>query len=216
VPPRGATRAALGLSALGLALAGGLTACGGDGSSSADELVVPTTTQAFPAGGGAGQQQAFNNRGAMMANLPMSRRLLSGRFKPPAGFTLQSVNPSIPSGQVAYGAVRAILTSPTGVEYDVMFGPPAVPCIAANCTSATRTIPVGSANPQSTSAVFAPDVGMSAECGYDPDGHQVGCDTVTRDEYISVRANDLNVSTTDAVAVLRAAIAYVQSMSTGP
>jgi hypothetical protein len=207
--------------ALATCLILGLTACGGGDDSATDTLVDPTANQGFPGGGGGGGQGAANfnatgNRGAMLANLPMSRRLLSGRFKPPGGFTLVSVNPAIPSGQVAYGAVRAIITSPTGVEYDVMFGPPTIACTAPTCQQPTRTIPVGTANPQPNSAVFAPDVGMSAECGYDPDSHQVGCDTVVRDEYVAVRANDVNVSTSDAVAVLRAAIAYVESMSEGP
>jgi hypothetical protein len=210
------------LAALALAVGLGLAACGG--GSSDETLIVPTTTQQFVPGAGGGAAGAaaaaqFGNvgsRAAMMANTPMSRLLLSGKFKPPAGFTLLSVNPSIPLGLPAYGAVRAILTSPTGVEYDVMFGPPTVPCITANCTSSSRTVPVGSANPQPTAAVFAPDVGRSAECGYDPDSHQVGCDTIVNDEYISVRANALNVSTTDAVAVLRAAIVFVESVGKGP
>jgi hypothetical protein len=149
----------------------------------------------------------------MMANMPMSRRLLSGRFRPPAGFTLQSVNPSVPLTTPAYGAVQAVLTSPTGVEYVVVFGPTTVPCITANCTSPTKSVPVGSAAPVTSSAVFAPDIGRSAECGYDSDAHVIGCDTIVNDEYIAVRGNASRISTTDAVAVLRAAVAYVQTVS---
>jgi hypothetical protein len=214
VPRHRVTLAALAVAAAAVFL----TACGGD-ESATDTLVDPTANQNFQPGGGGGGANfnATGNRGAMMANLPMSRRLLSGRLKPPGGgFRLVSVNPAIPSGATAYGAVRAIIESPTGVEYDVLFGPPVVACVATNCASPTRTIPVGSANPQPNSAVFAPDIGMSAECGYDPDTHQVGCDTIVRDEYVAVRGNDQNVSTADAVAVLRAAVDYVRSMSEGP
>jgi hypothetical protein len=82
--------------------------------------------------------------------------------------------------------------------------------------TATRTVTVGSANPQPTSAVFAPDIGRSAECGYDPDGNQVGCDTIVRDEYVAVRGISRAVSTTDAVAILRAAVVYVEGLSSGP
>jgi hypothetical protein len=149
------------------------------------------------------------------ANTPMSRLLLSGRLKPPSGFTLVSVNPVVPTSGPAIGAVAATVMSPPSVEYDVTFSPQTVPCLSSSCTSVTRSLPVGGANPTNSQAVFSPTVGISAECGYDPDGHQVGCDSVVKNEYIAVRATSVSVSSADAVAVLRAAIVYVQNLETG-
>jgi hypothetical protein len=205
VPVRGAPLAAL-VVLVGLALSG----CGGD--SSDDNALPLLTTTTTPLGGGP-LGSSVASRNAMMANTTMSRKLLSGRFRAPAGFTVLSVNPSVPLGRPADGAVRAVVTSPTGVEYVVMFGPTIVPCVGANCPSASMSVPVGSANPSSSSAIFAPDIGRSAECGFDADGQRIGCDTIVDDEYISVAGNGSTVSTTDAVAILRAAVGYVQSVS---
>jgi hypothetical protein len=202
--PHVLSRAAL-LVALSVLAGLGLAACGGSGS----QLVVPPTTSTTTVDRN-GNTVAVGGP-ALSSNTPMTRLLLSGRLKPPAGFTLQSVNPLVPTTQANYGAVSAILTSPTGVVYNVVFSPPTVPC-TSNCVTARKTVVVGSANPSPSGAIFAPEVGMSAECGYDPDGHQVGCDTIVSDEYVSVRATSGNVSTADAVTVLRAAIAYVQSL----
>ena len=201
MPLRGATLALLALAA-GLALSG----CGGGGSddSGAGALALLTTTT--------NPQSATASRNAQMANLAMSRKLLSGRFKPPAGFTVLSVNPSVPLGSPADGAVKAVVTSPTGVEYVVTFGPTTIPCVGAACTGSSSSVIVGSANPASPSAIFAPDIGRSAECGYDSDAHEIGCDTIVDDEYVAVHGLATAVSTVDAVAVLKAAIAYVQSV----
>jgi hypothetical protein len=198
---------------LALAVGFALSGCGGDGSDEGDFVLATTTTPGIP---GQPQSTTFQSRSAMMANTAMSRKLLSGRFRPPAGFTLLSVNPSVPLSAPADGAVRAVLSSPTGVEYVVMFTPTTVPCVGPTCGGASSmSVPVGSANPASSSAVFAPDIGRSAECGYDPDGPEVGCDSIVNDEYVAVHAIASQVSTTDAVAVLKAAISYVQSVSGG-
>jgi hypothetical protein len=195
------------LAALALFAGSGLSGCGGgggdDNGAGALALLGTTTTQ----------QSAVASRNAQMANVAMSRRLLSGTFKPPAGFTLETVNPSVPLNRPADGAVEAVLTSPTGVEYVVMFGPTTVPCVGGGCTGASATVPIGSANPATSGAVFAPDIGRPAECGYDSDAHEIGCDSIANDEYISVHGQATGVSTLDAVAVLRAAIAYVQTVS---
>jgi hypothetical protein len=202
-----AFRAAI-LAALGIVAAFGLASCGGSSPGSA--LVTTQATTATPS----------DNPGAIaarqipvVANTPMSRRLLSGRPVLPAGLTLQSLNPYVPTTQPPYGAVVGTVTSQTGVEYTLMFSPSTVPCVGqlGACASSLRTLTVGSANPSATGAVFSPLVGTdTAECGYDPDGHQVGCDALVGDEYVSVKSTSRKVSTADAVAVLRAAVAYVQ------
>jgi hypothetical protein len=199
-------RAALAVIALlaGLVLSG----CGGGGDDSGAGALALLTTTTNP-------QSAAVSRNAQMANLAMSRKLLSGRFAPPAGFRLLSVNPSVPLNGPADGAVEAVLTSPTGVEYVVRFNPTTVPCVGSTCTGASTSMSVGSANPPASSAIFAPDIGRSAECGYDSDGHEIGCDTIVGDEYIAVHGLATQVSTTDAVAVLKAAIAYVQRVGGG-
>jgi hypothetical protein len=199
-------RAALAVIALvaGLALSG----CGGGGDDSDAGALALLTTTTNP-------QSAVISRNAQMANLAMSRKLLSGRFAPPAGFRLLSVNPSVPLNGPADGAVEAVLTSPTGVEYVVRFTPSTVPCVGSACSGSSSSMSVGSANPPASSAIFAPDIGRSAECGYDTTGHEVGCDTIVGDEYIAVHGLATQVSTTDAVAVLKAAIAYVQRVGSG-
>jgi hypothetical protein len=193
--------------AAGLVL--GLAACGGSSPPSYTFSTGTTTPGAtnLPPG-----VTSSTRASATFANTPMSRLVLSGRLRPPAGFTVVSVNPIVPTSGPAIGAVAAVVMSPTSVEYDVTFSPQTVPCLSPSCTSVTRSLPVGLANPTNAQAVFSPEVGISAECGYDPDGHQIGCDAVVKDEYIAVRAGSLSVSTADAVAVLRAAIAYVRGL----
>jgi hypothetical protein len=206
------------LAALALAVGSSLAGCGSGGSGSDDDLVLPTTiTSGFAGGQGQNAQgSTFQSRSAMMANTTMSRKLLSGRLRPPHGFTVLSVNPSVPLSAPADGEVRAVVRSPTGVEYVVTFGPTTVPCVGPTCGGASsRSVPVGSANPSSSSAVFAPDIGRSAECGFDPEGPEVGCDSIVDDEYVAVHGIATSVSTADAVAVLKAAIAYVQTVSAG-
>ena len=203
--------ALLALAAIG-GLAGlGLAACGGGGLPGAGVTGVSTTTTA-----GSGPQGAARTVAGppMVANEPTSRRLLSGRPTLPAGFTLQSLNPYVPTTQPTYGAVSAVVTSPTGVEYAVLFSPSSIPCVgpAGSCANAFRALAVGSANPPSSGAVFSPLVGTdTAECGYNPDAGQVGCDTLVGGEYVSVTSTAPRVSTADAVAVLRAAVTYLKS-----
>ncbi len=203
VPLRAAALAALGVVA-GL----GLAACGG-GSSTSALVTTQATTPTPPDNPAANAARLI----PLVANTPMSRRLLSGRPELPPGFTLQSLNPYVPTTQPPYGAVIAAVTSPTGVEYTLLFSPSAVPCVGAQgtCPNVFRTLTVGNANPSPSGAVFSPIAGTdTAECGYDPDGHQVGCDALVGDEYISVKSTARKVSTADAVAILRAAVAYVQ------
>jgi hypothetical protein len=187
----------------------GLAACGGSSSPSYTFTTGTTTPGAsnLPPGVTSSTRAATT-----FANTPMSRLILSGRLRAPTGFTVVSVNPIVPTTGPAIGAVAAVVMSPNSVEYDVTFSPQTVPCLSPSCTSVTRSLPVGSANPTSAQAVFSPEVGLEAECGFDPDGHQVGCDAVVKDEYIAVRGASLSVSTADAVAVLRAAIAYLQGL----
>jgi hypothetical protein len=204
------------LAVLALIVGSSLSGCGGGSSDEGDLVLATTTTPTIPGQPQNTQGTTFQSRSAMMANTTMSRKLLSGRFRPPAGFTVLGVNPSVPLASPADGAVRAVLRSPTDVEYVVMFGPTTVPCVGPTCGGASsRSVPVGSANPASSSAVFAPDIGRSAECGFDPEGPEVGCDSIVNDEYVSVHGIASQVSTADAVAVLKAAIAYVQSVSGG-
>jgi hypothetical protein len=193
------------LGPIAVALALGAASCGG--KSAAPSYTITGTTTPLPPG-----VTSTTRASTLLANTPMSRLVLSGRFKPPAGFSVQSVNPIVPTTGYGYGAVSAKVLSPTAVEYDVTFSPMTVPCETAACTSVSRTLPVGSANPPNAQAIFSPEIGISAECGYDPDGHQVGCDSIVRDEYISVRADSSNVSTADAVAVLKAAVVYVEGL----
>jgi len=191
--------------ALAAVLAAGTTACGG-GSSPGAFTEPQTATTPVPA-------STTQRAATMLANTPMSRRVLSGRFRVPGGFVVRSVNPVVPSGAPGYGSVAAVVISPTGVEYDVTFSPTTIPCLNNACTTVTRSIPVGTANPPNAQAIFSPEIGIAAECGFDPDGHQVGCDTIVKDEYVAVRSTSSAVSTADAVAILRAAVTYVQGLT---
>ncbi|MBV8395972.1 MAG: hypothetical protein JO064_06900 [Actinobacteria bacterium] len=196
---RGIVLAALAATA-GLAL----SACGGSGRAT---YTINGTTTPLPPGVVSTQRAS-----TMLANTPMSRAVLSNRFKAPAGFTVESMNPVVPTQGYGYGSVGAVVMSSTSVEYDVTFSPLTIPCQSSACTSVTRTLSVGTANPTNAQAIFSPEIGQSAECGYDPDAHQVGCDTIVNGEYISVRGDAAAVSTVDAVAVLRAASAYVAGL----
>jgi hypothetical protein len=71
---------------------------------------------------------------------------------------------------------------------------------------------LGDANPPYSVITVAPQVGAAAECGYTSDNLQVGCDAIVSDEYVAVRGSDPNLSTADAIVVLRAAVDYVRAV----
>ena len=54
---------------------------------------------------------------------------------------------------------------------------------------------------------FTPDLGVRAQCSYS-EAPEIGCDAIMGKEYVAVRGSGPGMSTGDAVAVLRAALAY--------
>jgi hypothetical protein len=138
----------------------------------------------------------------------VTSQLLSGILTVPSGFNVTAVNPLVPADAAPYGAVTASVTSAGGAAYDVEFSPVVIPCGYAMCTSTTSSLAVGDAAPYEAQTTFAPDVGAEAQCGYNGDTLEVGCDAIVGNECISVRTSRPGVSTADAVAVLRAAVEY--------
>jgi len=142
----------------------------------------------------------------------LSAKLLSGAFEVPEGFTVSEINPFVPADASPFGAVDSTVMSPTGVTYSVAFSPVDVPCEYAMCTSPTSTMTVGNSTPYGAQTTFDPDLREPAMCGFDSDAGEVGCDTIIGEEYLSVNATGPDVSTADAIAVLRAAIAYLAAV----
>jgi hypothetical protein len=146
--------------------------------------------------------------------VPLSTRLLTGTFAVPSGFLVASINPLVPADAAPFGEVDASVTSPGGVAYGVVFSPTVVPCDYAACTSTTTTLAVGDAAPASAQVTIDPGLGTPAQCGYNSDAGEVGCDAISGKEYISVRGTGSGISTADAVVILRAALAHL-SQSVG-
>jgi hypothetical protein len=142
--------------------------------------------------------------------VPLSTRLLTGTFAVPAGFLVASINPLVPADAAPFGEVDASVTSPGGVAYGVVFSPIVVPCDYAACTSKTTTLAVGDAAPASAQVTIDPGLGTPAQCGYNSDAGEVGCDAISGKEYIAVRGTGSGISTADAVVILRAALAYLR------
>jgi hypothetical protein len=109
-----------------------------------------------------------------------------------------------------FGEVDASVTSPGGNTYEVVLSPVVVPCDYAACTSKTTTLAVGDAAPASAQVTIDPGLGTPAQCGYNSDASEVGCDAISGKEYIAVRGTGSGISTADAVVVLRAALAYLR------
>jgi hypothetical protein len=167
-------------------------------------VVMVATTAACTSGQGGSVTPSTSSQ------VPLSTRLLSGTLAMPTGFKVGSINPLIPADGAPHGEVDASVMSPGGVTYGILFSPTVSPCSYAACTSATSTLTVGDASPAGAQTTFSPDLGTPARCGYDSDNPEVGCDAILGKEYISVRSNESGVSTSDAVAILRAALAYVR------
>jgi Recombination endonuclease VII len=119
--------------------------------------------------------------------MPLSTRLLTGTFAVPSGFLVASINPLVPADAAPFGEVDASVTSPGGVAYGVVFSPTVVPCDYAACTSRTTALAVGDAAPASVQVTIDPGLGAPAQCGYDSDAGEVGCDAISGKEYIAVR-----------------------------
>lgn len=171
--------------------------------------VVVATTAACTGGEiDPGETMTVTASPTVLSAQSLTSQLLSGTFVVPSGFTVGATNPLIPADVAPYGAVSSSVTSPSGATYDVEFSPVVIPCGYAACTSAKITLVVGNASPAQTQTSLVPDVGVPAQCGYDGDNAEVGCDAIIGPEYVAVRASGPGTSTADAVAVLRAAVEY--------
>lgn len=144
------------------------------------------------------------------SRVPLTTRLSTGTFSVLSGFLVTSINPLVPADTAPFGEVDASVTSPGGVAYDVVFSPVVVPCGYAACTSKTTTLAVGDVAPANSEVTIDPDLGTPAQCGYNSDASEVGCDAIHGMEYIAVRGNRSGISTADAVSILRAALAHLQ------